>query len=112
MSATDLLDFTKHARVGRTGLPVDKFYWRAFINKDGTLVTEFAGKLIQAKNFSGTPLLNDDGTPRTFRLSGIGDGTTITWLFVKGGKEYSITEDFYGRIDQINKSWFSPLPLP
>jgi len=112
MSAENLLDFTKHSRVGRTGLPVDKFYWRAFINKDGTLITQFAGKLIQAKNFSGTPLLNEDGSPRTFRLSGTGDGTTITWFLVKEAKEYSITEDFYGRYDQRNKSWFSPLPLP
>jgi hypothetical protein len=112
MSGKDLLNFTEHARAGRTGLLNNKFYWKAHITKDGRLFTEFAGKLVQAKNFAGTPLLNEDGTPRTFRLSGTGDGTTITWLFVKDGKEYSITEDYFGRYDQTNKSWFSPLPIP
>jgi hypothetical protein len=116
MSAKDFKEFTQHAKDGRTDLTANNRYWRTCVaNNNGKheMIFEFAGKLLHAKDHSGKPLYNLDGeTPATFRLSGIGDGTTITWFFEKEGKEYTITEDLYGRFDETNKSVFSVLPKP
>jgi len=108
--------FTQHAKNGRTDLQADKHYWRTYVaRKDGKLetVSQFAGKLLNAKDHAGKPIYNIDGvTPLTFRLSGIGDGTTITWFFEKDEQEYTITEDLYGYMDETYKSVFSTLPRP
>jgi len=116
MSANFFKEFTQHARNGRTDLTANIRYWRTCVaNKDGKLQvdSDFAGKLLPAKDQSGNPLYNTDGeTPATFRLDGIGDGTTITWFFEKEGNEYTITEDFYCRFDETNKSVFSIFPRP
>ena len=116
MSAEYFKQFTQHAKNGRTDLIAGKNYWRTRVVRKNDILEkdlEFAGKLLHAKDYLGNPLYNIDGeTSATFRLDGIGDGTTITWFFEKEGKEYTIAEDFYGNMDETYKSVFSPLPKP
>jgi acid phosphatase class B len=107
---------TQHAKNGRTDLTANNRYWRTRVvrkNDKLEIDSEFAGKLLHAKDHSGNLLYNVDGkTPATFRLDGIGDGTTITWFFEKDAQEYTITEDLYGYVDETYKSVFSTLPRP
>lgn len=116
MSAKYFKEFTQHAKNGRTDLTAGKNYWRTRVVQKNDILEkdlEFAGKLLHAKDHSGKPLYNvDEKTPATFRLDGIGDGTTITWFLEKEGKEYTITEDLYGNMDETYKSVFSSLPKP
>jgi hypothetical protein len=116
MSAKYFKEFTQHAKNGRTDLTANIRYWRTRVVRKNDILEkdlEFAGKLLHVKDHSGNLLYNIDGeTPATFRLSGIGDGTTITWFFEKEGKEYTIIEDLYGNMDETYKSVFSPFPKP